>query len=137
MKVNVKNMIAVILLLICGIVIGAGGMLLVERTVIKRAIENPHRARIVLVRRLSRQYHLSREQKESVAAIIADEASRLAEVRMKVAPEVEEILSDARQRIGDELDDSQRALFEKNFDKWLERFKRVYYAGTGVMRESD
>jgi len=137
MKTSWKIILALFLIFICGIVIGTGGTLIIERAIIKRSIENPQRAKLMLVHRFARQYNLTKEQKESIAMIIADEASKLAEIRMSVAPEVESVLNDAQKRIGAELDESQRQKFERGFDKWLERFRRIYYAGTGTMSESD
>ena len=137
MKTSWKNILALFLIFICGIVIGTGMTLIIERSIIKRSIENPQRAKLMLVHRFARQYNLTREQKESIAMIIADEASKLAEIRSKVAPDVELVLDEAKQRISAELNESQRVKFENNFNRWLERFRRIYYGNAGTPQQID
>jgi len=131
MKATSKNILALVLIFICGVVIGGAGTIILERAMIKRALNNPSRARAMIVRRIVRDYRLTREQKVSIEAIVKDSAKQLAEIRLSVAPDVEKVLLNSRDRIAAELDNTQREKFLGKFDGWMARFKRVYYAGTG------
>jgi len=130
MKISIKTIIALFLIFICGIVIGSGGTLIVERAMIRRAIENPVRARMLFIHRIEREYKLTPKQKIAIRGIIEDETRQLAQVRLNAAPEMEKILIDARSRISSELGESQRAKFEPKFDKWMTRFRKIYYVET-------
>ena len=130
MKITTKSVLALVLIFICGVIFGGGGMLILERAMIKRALNNPIRARAVIARRLAKEFRLTPEQKASIEPIIADSAKQLADIRLSVAPDVERVLNDSRDKIAVELDENQKDKFLKKFDIWMERFKRVYYAGT-------
>jgi uncharacterized protein YneF (UPF0154 family) len=148
MNKTLKTIIVLLLIFICGIVIGAGGTLIAERILIKRAIENPAKVRAVLAQRIARQCDLTSEQKETIKNILTDQAREFAAIRMDVAPDIERVLQNGHDRIMGELDESQKVKFEEHYSRMIEKFRKSYYSyeqdslddktkGDAGMEESD
>ena len=128
MNKTVKTTLVLFLIFICGIMIGVGGTLIMEKLLIKRVLENPAKARMMVVKRISRQCNLSASQRESIKSIIDDQAMEFAMLRNEIAPDIERVLESTHNNILDELDESQKIIFEKNYLKMIEKFRKTYYS---------
>jgi uncharacterized protein YneF (UPF0154 family) len=130
-----KTIIALIMIFICGLVLGVGGTLLVEKRVIKRVLENPERSRTMIMARMSRQLNLDADQKTAIMAIMRDQYRELARIRLEAGPDVERVLTDAHDRIIEQLDENQRERFNTTWNKFYGKFHRGYYSGTDKSTE--
>ena len=130
MGTTVKTIIALVLIFIFGFLAGVGATVITGKRIIKNAIENPGKARVQLIHRMSRQYRLDDDQKQAITTILDDQASELSGIFLGVAPEIEETLARNHDRIVAELNDEQKIKFEKHYKIWLDAFRKGYEAHT-------
>lgn len=128
MNKTLKTIFVLLLIFVSGIVFGVGGTLIIEKAMIKRFLENPGKARMILVNRISKQCNLSSEQQDSIKTILDNQAREFAVLRHGIAPEIERVLDDTHGNILDELDESQKAKFEKHYSIMMEKFRKTYYS---------
>ncbi|MFH1515223.1 MAG: hypothetical protein ABIG42_07160, partial [bacterium] len=70
MKIQTKTILIIILIFFSGITIGTGGTLMAEKIIIRRTLENPERARMHILNRISKRHHLSSEQTRAVQQVL-------------------------------------------------------------------
>ena len=107
-----------LVILVCGMFIGAGGGLILVRHVARRAAEHPERVPPRATARLTKVLSLSEEQATEVEAIIARRLGALDRIKRDAMPHVAEELEGARAEIEAVLNDEQKI-------EWRKRWKRI------------
>lgn len=118
---KLKPWLALVLVFVAGVVLGAVGTRLAVRHFVRTAIQQPERLRDRIERELIRRLELSEEQKPRVRAALVRAQERLHALRAEFQPRLREILDDAGAEISATLTEEQRERFE--------RFRAAYRLG--------
>jgi len=129
MKIQTKTILIIILIFFSGITIGTGGTLMAEKIIIRRTLENPERARMHILNRISKRHHLSSEQTMAVQNILEEQAREFRSIRTKAAPDIEKVFENSHEKIVDILDESQRKKFEIYHRIMMNKFRKIFYSG--------
>jgi hypothetical protein len=100
-----------------GIIIGAGGMVIITRSMIQHAARHPEQIPEKAAQRLARRLDLSEQQKQQVQAIITDRLRKVNHVRQKMQP----LIAAEVQKFHDDV---AEVLTEEQAQEWDEIFER-------------
>lgn len=114
-----RQVLAGLMILGCGIVIGAAGTIAIARRAILR-FHQPQHAPQRITARLTRTLDLSPEQVEAVGAVVQHRLDNLAAVRAETHGRIADEFAVAREEIDALLDDHQRDAWRRQCEK-LER----------------
>ena len=107
-----------ILILISGMVIGAGMTAIIGRRMVMQFMDHPERLYTKTTDRLRKRLDLSDEQTEQVREIVETRLGSLIEIHRDVRPKVEEQLMLFRDEVTKILDEDQ-------LDNWNKHFKNI------------
>ena len=107
-----------IVILVCGVAIGAGGTIVITRHLILHAIQHPEEAPQRITDRVRSKLGVSDEQAAQIKAILSKRQQAIHALRRQVQPQVEEELYQAREEVAALLKPEQA-------DKWRKRFDRL------------
>lgn len=107
-----------IVILLCGIAIGAGGAVIVIRHVVLHAIQHPEEAPQRMTNRVRRMLDLSEHQAAEVKKILTERQKAILGLRRQIQPQVENELDKAKEDVAAILKPEQAK-------KWRERFDRL------------
>lgn len=114
-----------VIILVCGIAIGAGGSAIILRNALRtqmlHAMRHPERAPAAMVERMQRELHLSPKQAEQVEAIITQRFLAIEQIREKTRPRIDEQLGLMKEEVLKVLDKAQG----REWLKGLEKFRRI------------
>jgi hypothetical protein len=105
-----------VVILACGMAIGAGLTLFGLRSRVLQLIRNPEKVPEAITARLRGELDLSEEQASQVEAILKNHQADLEEIRREVQPRVETLLDLVRQEVGEVLDERQAGRWRERFD---------------------
>jgi len=106
------------IILLCGIMIGAGGTVLVGRRVMLRAsTRQPAQVRDAIVRRMSRRLHLTPTQQTQVREIVGRHLDRLNEIRGDSRRQVQQEMDSLRDEVSQVLTPDQARAWQAQFDR--------------------
>lgn len=125
---RIQILLAITLIFISGVVVGAvGGLALAHRHIVSIIEGGPEAVREVVMRRLTRVLDLTDEQRISVEAVVADAHEQIITLRRRHQPEAEEIIGTAVADIKRVLSDEQKAeldaihaMMQERWVKYLE-----------------
>ena len=104
-----------ILILISGMVIGAGMTVIVGRRMVRQFMDHPERLYTRTTNRLRKSLDLSDEQTDEVREIVEERLGALIEIHREVRPKVEEQLRLFRDEVTKILDEDQLDSWNKHF----------------------
>ncbi len=107
-----------VVILLCGMVIGAGGTVVVMKHIILRAIQHPEEAPQRITDRVRNKLDLTEDQAAKVKAILTERQNKIQALRRQVQPEVEKELEKAKEDVAAVLKPDQA-------EKWRERFDHL------------
>lgn len=107
-----------VVILVCGMVIGAGGTVVVMKHIILHAIQHPEEAPQRITDRVRGRLDLTEAQATKVKAILAERQKKIQALRRQVQPEVEKELEKAKEDVAAVLNPDQAK-------KWRERFDHL------------
>jgi len=111
---SIKPVVGIILVFLLGAASGALVTYLVSQTRIESILSGgPHAREEVLLKRLTRQLDLDRQQREQVKAIIHETHEDMRQIRQKWHPQMEALLTDSQLRISALLRPEQQEKFKK------------------------
>ncbi len=111
---SIKPVAGVILVFLFGALSGSVTTYMISESHFEGAPGSHHHSREArLLKRLSDRLDLDRQQQERIGAIIHETHGRIAQIRQKVRPEIEAVLSESQQRIAALLRPDQREKFGK------------------------
>jgi hypothetical protein len=108
-----------IVILLCGIIIGAGGTAAGMHKLIHRVFEHPEELPEMITTRMEKKLNLTREQAVEVKGILDTRIGNIQEIMREVHPRIHGELMLLRDEIDEVLDEEQGK-------KWRERFKRFH-----------
>jgi hypothetical protein len=107
-----------IMILLCGMVIGAGGTVVVMKRIILHAIQHPEEAPQRITDRVRNKLDLTEDQAAKVKAILTERQKKIQALRRQVQPEVQKELEKAKEDVAAVLKPDQA-------EKWRERFDHL------------
>jgi hypothetical protein len=121
-----------IIILVCGVAIGAGGAVVVMRHMILHAIEHPEEAPQRITDRIRGKLGISDEKAARIKAILSERQKAIHALRRQVQPQIEQELNLAREEVAALLNPEQA-------DKWRKRFDRlrIWFPTLPPERESE
>ncbi len=122
-----------VLILLSGIVIGAGGTAYVMQRKVLNQIRHPVRLPNRFEERLTRGLNLTPEQKAAVEEIVRRHSENLQRIREESVPRIREEMQAMQQEILDALDEEQAAVLRHRFDRVHRRFPS--YCGDWMQQE--
>ena len=108
-----------IVILLCGIIIGAGGTAAVMQKLIHRVFEHPEELPEMITSRMEKKLDLTSEQAVEVKRVLDVRIGNIQEIMKEVHPRIHEELTSLRDEVDEVLDEEQRK-------KWRTRFKRFH-----------
>lgn len=121
-----------ILILVCGIAIGAGGTAVIMRHIILRAIQHPEEAPQRIADRVRGKLGISDEQAVRIKAILSERQKAIQALRRQVQPQIENELNQAREEVAALLNPQQAEKWRKRFDKL-----RIWFSALPPENNSD
>ncbi len=110
-------------ILLCGILIGAGGTVICVRKILVYAIHHPEEAPARLTARLRKKLHLSDDQAARVKAILSERQEAIQAIRRETQPKVMKEFEQAKEEIAATLTPDQarswRSLFAQLQRRWI------------------
>jgi hypothetical protein len=106
-----------LIILFCGILIGAGITVILLQRVVLYAIHHPEEVPNRLTERLRNKLSLTDEQTKKVKAILTERQKALRELRRVMRPKVERELEHLREDVAAVLDKDQSHKWRKRFDR--------------------
>jgi hypothetical protein len=113
-----RSVLLGIVILLCGVVIGAGGAVIVIRHVVLHAIQHPEEAPQRITNRVRRMLDLSEHQAAEVKKILTERQKAIVGLRRQIQPQVEKELEKVKEDVAAVLKPEQAK-------KWRERFDRL------------
>jgi hypothetical protein len=114
-----------VVILVCGIVIGAGGTVIVVHRALSHAIHHPEEASERASQRLRRKLDLTEEQTARVKSIIAARQQKIQALRRQWQPLVEDELLGLREDVAAVLEPEKAKRWRERFnglrDRWIPR----------------
>ncbi|MBN2476509.1 MAG: hypothetical protein JXB62_17980 [Pirellulales bacterium] len=101
---------------VSGVVVGAGGTLIVVRNRVLHAVHHPEDMPAVIAARLRRTLSLRDDQAQQVEQILRQRQLALQEIRRRFQPQVETELDAVEAQISAVLDETQRVRWQKHFE---------------------
>lgn len=122
---KLKIISGVVLIFILGAISGALGTYIFYETRVEPYKKGGHERRHeVIMKRLSRQLDLDREQYDQVGAVMQEISSEIRLVRAQYRPQIETILEQGQEKIRKILRPEQREKYEKIIAKYKGRSKK-------------
>jgi hypothetical protein len=106
-----------ILILVCGIAIGAGGTAVIMRHMILHAIQHPEKAPQRIIDRVRGKLGISDDQAARIKAILSERQKAIQALRRQVQPQIENELNQAREDVAALLNPEQAEKWRRRFDK--------------------
>ncbi|MBD3292030.1 MAG: hypothetical protein GF393_03840 [Armatimonadia bacterium] len=100
-----------------GIVIGSVGTLVTIKHGMMRAVQYPEQIPERTVQRMARRYDLTDEQRAEVEAILTGRLQRMAEIRRRIRPHIDEQLDSLREDVAQVLTEEQEAQWREDFSR--------------------
>ncbi len=111
-----RSVLLGLIILLCGIAIGAGSAVVIIQKVVLSAIWNHQEMPDRLTQRIRDKLHLTDEQTQKVRAIIVERQQAIQAVRRDCQPRLEKELEQAKEEIASVLDPRQAKAFRGRFD---------------------
>jgi hypothetical protein len=112
-----------LVILVCGMLIGAGGTLICVKRIILHAIHHPDEAPARITARMQKRLHLTEEQAQRVKAILTQRHRSIMAIRREAQPKVVQELDKAKQEVAAILPPDQARSWNLRFDelrqKWI------------------
>lgn len=112
-----RSVLLGIVILLCGVLIGAGGAVIVIRHVVLHAIQHPEEAPQRITNRVRRMLDLSEHQAAEVKKILTERQKVILGLRRQIQPEVEKELEKAKEDVAAILKPEQAKKWRKRFDR--------------------
>lgn len=118
-----RSILLGLIILFCGILIGAGVTVILLQRVVFYAIHHPEEIPNRLTERLRNKLSLTDDQTKKVKAILTERQKAFTELRRVTRPKVERELKSLREEVAAVLDKDQARKWSKRFDRlrrqWL------------------
>jgi hypothetical protein len=118
-----RSILLGLIILFCGILIGAGITVILLQRVVLYAIHHPEEIPNRLTERLRNKLSLTDDQTKKVKAILTERQKAFTELRRAKRPKVERELKSLREEVAAVLDKDQARKWSKRFDRlrrqWL------------------
>jgi len=111
-----------------GIVIGSVGTLVTIKRGMIRAVQHPEQIPERTVKRMARRYDLTDEQRAEVEAIVASRLHRMADIRRRIRPHLDEQLDSLREDVAQVLINEQEAQWREDFSRLRKAVQVPMYA---------
>jgi hypothetical protein len=111
-----RSLLLGLIILLCGILIGTGGTVIVLQKVVLYAIHHPEEVPNRVAERMRNKLGLSDEQTKKVKAILAERQRAFLALRRAARPKVEQELERLREEVATILDKNQARKWRKRFD---------------------
>ena len=126
-KKTVKPVLFSLLILVSGIIIGAGMTLLVSDSVPdpKTLPPGPEYISNRMVQRIIHELHLDPEQQEQLKPIIQKHMKAIDDIRKQARPQISEEVKQMNEEILSILDEPQKQMWQKNIQQMQDHFTRM------------
>jgi len=111
-----RSLLLGLVILFCGILIGAGITVIALQKVVLYAIHHPEQVPNRITERLRNKLSLSNEQAKKVKAILTERQKAFLALRRATRPKVERELDRLREEVAAVLDENQARKWRKRFD---------------------
>lgn len=112
-----RLLLAGVVILVCGIVIGSGLTIIVVRKMIINSMRHPERIPNRITRRMKRKLDLTDEQAQRVKETVARYMHQLERIRKESRPRVYRQLEMLKEEVAKILNEKQRKVWRKRFKK--------------------
>ena len=127
------HLLLALLILVCGIVIGAGVTLLVVHRIVTEFVHDPERLTERMAHRMERQLGLSDAQADQIQAILKRRVDALLAIRRDIRPRIAEQIELLEGEVREVLTPDQM----RRWHKYLERIKEVLLGPEDEHRADD
>jgi hypothetical protein len=105
-----------LLYLLCGLIIGAGGAVLVIRGAVHRMVAEPELLPARMLQRMESQLDLDETQRAAIEGIVAKRIAAFRAIRDRMRPEIQSEIDGLRNDVSAVLNPDQRETWETRFD---------------------
>ncbi len=113
-----RSILLGVVILVCGIAIGAGGTVVVMKHIILNAIQHPEKVPQRITDRMRGKLGLTDEQAAKVKAILTERQKKIQALLRQIQPDVDKEFENAKEDVAAVLKPDQAK-------KWRERFDRM------------
>ncbi|AFM25007.1 hypothetical protein [Desulfomonile tiedjei] len=106
-----------IIILVCGVAIGAGGTVVIMRHTVLHAIQHPEEAPQRIADRVRKKLGISDEKAVRIEEILSERQKKIQALRRQVQPQIDDELNQAREEVAALLNPEQAAKWRERFDK--------------------
>jgi uncharacterized protein YneF (UPF0154 family) len=123
---SVKPVLLSFLILVSGIIIGAGLTFFLTRKIETKPMrQGPEHMSRRTVNRIVRELRLSPDQREQLSPIINEHMKAIDEIRSQARPKISKQLQDMNEQILGILNEHQKELWQERVQQMQERFQRT------------
>lgn len=109
-------------ILLCGMLIGAGGTLICVKRIVLHAIHHPEEAPARIAARMQKKLHLTEKQAVRVRAVLAERHRAIMAIRRDAQPKVIQELEKAKRQVAAILTPDQARSWNRRFDELQHRW---------------